>query len=781
MKKWISYALRIICIILAESPLMAFETTIGQVPKNLGPPLIIAPQNDWTVTDYALSFTWQRQEFLDEEDEDSQWSIGTYQIQVSKTAAFLNPQLDIYHLAPGLNLSRFEDGEDHDEEDLEFVESHRHWTESVYSPEENLESGTWYWRVRAADKPNRPWSEVVGFNLIRPGKSKKPSRTISAKEPIFSFDMYDSDGGGWGDEPPWTKYWNFFPEKLKPFVAFAIPHDGWGGYYSPSRSSNGNVRSFQDFIEPLTEEKIPVLIKTGGPDKDPQGYLSTTELEHIYQTNPNVLGLVAGENTWAHIGGFWNTIFRKHEVQWFNEVIKLSSQYGKYIIAGEGSYAFAWDKFFGKEAPTKYDRDGELSGDYVWLDPEILRKSTETFIPTGKSNLFWSHHQMNSAVLGASISNLVANHGTWAEAWYWSTVGFTKGVFEDFFASEADADFSTMPHILWVQTMLVGAASGSVVFHFGGESSVTENRGRYDKSMDAMVEEDGSIWHDDDGQETGREYASFWDMYGNKTKGFDRYIIPFLTAIIEEELIPTKSQVMAEIKLAIDPGPVESDKGNFVCYGHYLTLYKNTYGLNDLIAVDQDIGEDEIGEVNTGCKYELLPNSGRYYFIPVIPHPANTFSHPGIKVIPIGKLQSEKAVKAEFDPVYPQFSQGTAWVAKVDNTYFITNSNENLNEEQDFSIDFSGPLSRIEGNSIPHSYFIFRYNKKEGLFWLQANAEKGVSYTDQRQTIIKLDWNKKPFFKVEPKSALIYVEWSSNSVKLKLSHSEGAVQVKGSF
>ena len=147
------------------------------------------------------------------------------------------------------------------------------------------------------------------------------------------------------------------------------------------------------------------MIKTGGPDKDPQGYLSTTELEHIYQTNPNVLGLVAGENTWAHIGGFWNTIFRKHEVQWFNEVIKLSSQYGKYIIAGEGSYAFAWDKFFGKEAPTKYDRDGELSGDYVWLDPEILRKSTETFIPTGKSNLFWSHHQMNSAVLGASISN----------------------------------------------------------------------------------------------------------------------------------------------------------------------------------------------------------------------------------------------------------------------------------------------------------------------------------------------------------------------------------------
>ena len=103
MKKWISYALWIICIILAESPLMAFETTIGQVPKNLGPPLIIAPQNDWTVTDYALSFTWQRQEFLDEEDEDSQWSIGTYQIQVSKTAAFLNPQLDIYHLAPGLN------------------------------------------------------------------------------------------------------------------------------------------------------------------------------------------------------------------------------------------------------------------------------------------------------------------------------------------------------------------------------------------------------------------------------------------------------------------------------------------------------------------------------------------------------------------------------------------------------------------------------------------------------------------------------------------------------
>ena len=767
---------------------MAFDVNIGEIPKNLKPPVILAPQNDWKVTNYALSFTWQRQNFLVEEEVEEEeeeayksWSIGSYQLQISKTNKFIDLEVDVIHLAPGLDISRFEEGDSEDDEVLELMEGLRFFTETVYSPEKDLETGTWYWRVRAADKPGRPWSKTTRFDLINQQSNIKPSRIISPSEPIFSFDMYDSDSGAWGDEPPWSNYWDFFPDNLKPYVAFALPHEGWGWYDSPSRKPNGEVRSFANFIEPLTKEKIPVLIKTGGPDGDPQAYISTTELEHLYQNNPNVLGVVTGENTWAHIDGIYNPVFRKHEVQWFNEVIRLSAQYGKYVIAGEGSYAFAWDKFFGEESPSKYDQDGELSGDYVWLNPLVLRNSPDTFIPTSKSNIFWSAHQMNSAVLGASISNLVSHHGTWAEAWYWSDAGYTNGVFKDYAVSEDDADFSTMPHLMWIQTMLMGTASGSVVYHFGGESGVSENRGIYNKLLDAIVDEDGSIYRNDAGIKTGHEYPSFWDMYGNKTIGFDRYIVPYLTAIIKEDLIPSKQEVLSEIKLAIDPGPVESDKGNFICYGHYLALYQNTYGLKDLIDVDQNTEEGEVEEANTGCKYELIPNSGRYYFIPVIPHPANTFSHPDIKVIAIDKLQDSKSVKTEFDRAYDLISEGNSWVAKVDNTFFITNSNENLNKEQDFSINLSGPISGIKGNSIPHSYLIFRYDREKRTIWLHANAEKGENYTDERQTVITIDWLEKPALQVEPKSALVEVNWMQNSVKLTLSHSKGAVKVNGNF
>jgi hypothetical protein len=61
--------------------------------------------------------------------------------------------------------------------------------------------------------------------------------------------------------------------------------------------------TYAEFIQPLTDLNIPVLIKTGGPDGDPQNYLSTAELENLYKNHPNVQGVVTGENTWQAIDG----------------------------------------------------------------------------------------------------------------------------------------------------------------------------------------------------------------------------------------------------------------------------------------------------------------------------------------------------------------------------------------------------------------------------------------------------------------------------------------------
>jgi len=276
------------------------------------PPIMISPQEGWEVTDYALTFTWQRQSYeareSDEDDEDdkdggSSWSIDAYQLQVSSTIDFAETFIDIVHGAPGTDQSRIEQGDEFDEESKEIKDMLQYWTETTYSPSTVLEVGTWFWRVRAADIPNEPWSETVSFTTSSDTTKTAPNRLLSADTPLFSFDMYDSDGGGWGDAPDWKIYWDFFPADIKPYTAFAIPHDGWGDYHSPARGENGEVVTYAEFIQPLTDLNIPVLIKTGGPDGDPQNYLSTAELENLYKNHPNVQGVVTGENTWQAIDG----------------------------------------------------------------------------------------------------------------------------------------------------------------------------------------------------------------------------------------------------------------------------------------------------------------------------------------------------------------------------------------------------------------------------------------------------------------------------------------------
>jgi hypothetical protein len=744
---------------------------------DIPPPVLIAPQEGWSVTDYALAFTWQRQSFDASEEDDPQsesWSVDKYQIQVARHNDFSAPVIDRIHDAPGVDKSRLEPGDENDEEALEIQEMLMHWRETTYFPGNILSGGKWYWRVRPADLADQVWTQPVSFTINSDNTKIPPSRILSPDAPLFSFDMYDSDGGGWGEAPDWQAYWNFFPGDIQPYVAFAVPHEGWGGYDSPARGSGGKVVTYPEFIQPLTDLNIPVLIKTGGPDGDPQNYLSTAELEYLYRNHPNVHGVVTGENTWQFIDGIENPVYREHEVRWLQNVIKISGKYGKYVVAGEGSYAFAWDKYLGVEAPENNPRE---ENDYEWLNPQVLVDNPSTFIPASKSNIFWSYHEMDSAVFGASISGLVEHHGVWAEAWYWGDAGFSNGVFKE--EKVNTGDFTTMPHTIWLQTMLMGVARGATVYHFGGESGVSDDRGIYDVQKDAIVDEDGVIYVDDFGAVNGHQYSSFWDMYGNSTLGFKRYIVPFIRAVTGHGMIPTKQQARSEIKIAVDPGPVEGDKGNFICYGHYATLYRNTYGIRNFIEVTEDMEEGDIEGSNSGCRFELTSNNGRYYFIPVIPHPADAFDLGNIELVSIQDLQDADHVTGLFNSRYPDQFTGDAWMSRVDNLYYVTNSHENVNEQQTFSLNFNGRLRSFSGNSLPHSYLLAATNAAQDGIWFHANAEHGPEYTDHRTTTVEMEWTVEPAVSVSPEGALTAQSWNpaTGILSLTLSHAAGAVAV----
>ena len=87
-------------------------------------------------------------------------------------------------------------------------------------------------------------------------------------------------------------------------------------------------------------------------------------------------------------------------------------RYGAHVIMGEGSYAFALDRFVGDEDVT-----GD-SSEFVWMDAAFIEAHAETLVFCPKTNIIWAYQQSVSAALGAWLSGMTKHHGVWAEAWY---------------------------------------------------------------------------------------------------------------------------------------------------------------------------------------------------------------------------------------------------------------------------------------------------------------------------------------------------------------------------
>ena len=61
----------------------------------------------------------------------------------------------------------------------------------------------------------------------------------------------------------------------------------------------------------------------------------------------------------------------------------------------------------------------------------------------------------------------------------------------------------------------------------------------------------------------------------------------------------------------------------YVCWNRYSTLIRNTYGIRDYVSGLDD--EDSVTEALTGCRYEQIANTGRYYTYPTAPYPSDGF------------------------------------------------------------------------------------------------------------------------------------------------------------
>jgi hypothetical protein len=160
--------------------------------KDIDTPLPIAPIEGCFITDYAQSFTWHRRNMINDS------FPLKYQIQVLAVPNFNSTVIDDIHLAPGQNNTRIEEDE-FDPEWIYIMESFKDWKELLYVPKVILEPGFWYWRVRSSDQNNSLWSDAESFTIKNDDSQSVQDRMLSPSKPIFSFDMYQSDDGAWGD------------------------------------------------------------------------------------------------------------------------------------------------------------------------------------------------------------------------------------------------------------------------------------------------------------------------------------------------------------------------------------------------------------------------------------------------------------------------------------------------------------------------------------------------------------------------------------------------------
>ena len=732
----------IVCFVAYGTASAADED--GQI-RQLEPVKLMHPVDGWDATDFAVSFRWERQCDFEEK-----WTTKLYRLQVAGDSSFQEPVIDVEQKAPGRdNL----DNRDN------------YYTEAAYMPRTFLKPGAYYWRVRVADGNGGPWSKVWRFTVNDYHPKVPLINEISPASPLIIFDMFGALEREFRRGATqqtlmrqWEKYWSFVPDDIKPYVALDLGREGGRRMetqdHAPAR--------FFDWLAPALEAGIPITINTGTCDQDFQMASDPTELEMLFQQYPNLVGVTTGENFWAYGSADRDPEGSGRAIHWVNRLVALCAKYGRVFVFGEGNWReFKWDRFFGEE-----HLGGEMKVE--WMNQDFLREHADYFIPCSKTNIVWGNFQSESAILGAWLDGMMTNTGMWGEAWYWHDVGYKEMFSPQLKYSQGNLRY--MPPCMWNQFHISGIARGATVFKFGGESSTTE-WGTYDAATDSF--DDGS-----------KPYTAMWDMHGHKTAVFDRYIVPFIRAVVKHKMIPAKQEVMKEVKIAVAPAPVDTDKGDAMAFGHYAPLYRATYGIDEFVATDEirgSGGENYNQYIPTGCRYEVLHNTGRYYYIPILPYPARDIGGSAIEEVKIENLQDMTAVKSLYESKYPPRYGGDAWVVLVSDKVFIMNNHENRNIMQTFDIplDGSGNISRIVGRAIPHAYIMGKRLDSDNGFWFQANANHKGPYTDGRTTQMRFTCKRKPKVTVTPADAAVENKWDGgrHELSLILSHQDGAVEV----
>ncbi len=362
-----------------------------------------------------------------------------------------------------------------------------------------------------------------------------------------------------------------------------------------------------------------------------------------------------------------------------------------------------------------------------WHEP--VRKYGQWFLPQVKYNFGFAPLLSETTLMGMWLSGQVPQWGMQAESWYYHP-----------WKQRADCKSAYYGQM----TLACVAAGGSVLAY---ELDIWGNRG-LNSDKDRPVENGFS-----------------WTWY--------HLMIPLYREIINQRIIPDRQEVMQQVRCGVLAR--ESDQHNVG--GQYAGGAGITWGSGDFFPILD-------GVYGMRHQAELIPNTGRYYFLPVISEHVPKNRRPISPLLSTAQFQDSGAVRKHMQGRYPAPQQfgGSGFVTKAGHCFFVMHNQEQENksmdirrprdvERQDFHVDLGKAFARrVEGPLEIYQYLII---EDKG-----AKVRLHCGNMQERKTQLTVRADKRPRVSVSPESALVEKNWQNGRLELKVGHGEGAVNIE---
>jgi hypothetical protein len=252
------------------------------------------------------------------------------------------------------------------------------------------------------------------------------------------------------------------------------------------------------------------------------------------------------------------------------------------------------------------------------------------------------------------------------------------------------------------------------------------------------------------------ESAHQWGKDGKGAAQYNRVFLPFVKAVVEHRLIPSRQAFLDGVKVAV-ASDLELAKGK-----HEKRYTGGFAYLNELYAL-KDKGDQE-----------FIPNDSRYGIVCLLP-PGATGLNARTQVVPQSELLRPEQARTLFDRAYPPRFTGDAFMWMCDGTVIVTDSHENQDRPQAFDMPLGQGLVRtLRGTVGVHQYLIGKIAKDGQSFWFQTNGE----YPD-RDLVASVACSAKPEWRVVPSAAAREARWddATKTLRFRLSHLHGPAEV----